>query len=398
VTFTSATPGVCSVSGSTVSFAAAGTCVIDANQAGDTSYAAAAQVSQTLVVRFAGAHVTLTKSPSRSFGAAPFSVTYTYKVANDGSDTLYHLSVSDDSCAPVTYQRGDSNGDQLIEPGETFVFACTQTLSAPGPHTDTATALAYDTQTGLAVNSNAAQATVTVTSGVDGGHMTLSKQATPSSGPAPLQVSYGYTLINDGSDPLFGVKLSDDSCAPVSYVSGDNVDVGVLDPGEAWTYSCAQTLSAPGPHTNTASATATDTQTGLAVNSNTATATATVTVVGPPVSTGPHITLTKTAGSASGTAPLNETFTFTVTNDGTETLFHLAVSDDSCSPVAYQGGDSNGDQLIQPGEVWRFTCSQVLTAPGPHTDTASASGFSTATGAAISSNTASATVTVSAAT
>ncbi len=43
-------PGVCSVSGSTVSYAMAGPCVIDANQAGNATYAAAAQVQQTVMV------------------------------------------------------------------------------------------------------------------------------------------------------------------------------------------------------------------------------------------------------------------------------------------------------------------------------------------------------------
>jgi hypothetical protein len=41
---------VCRVSGTTVTYTAAGRCVIDANQAGDGSYAAAPQVQQTIVV------------------------------------------------------------------------------------------------------------------------------------------------------------------------------------------------------------------------------------------------------------------------------------------------------------------------------------------------------------
>jgi len=42
--------GVCSVSGTTVNYLAAGTCVIDANQAGGGRYLAAPQVSQTVTV------------------------------------------------------------------------------------------------------------------------------------------------------------------------------------------------------------------------------------------------------------------------------------------------------------------------------------------------------------
>jgi len=43
-------PGVCTVSGTTVTYAAAGKCVIDANQAGTSTYAAAPQVQQTITV------------------------------------------------------------------------------------------------------------------------------------------------------------------------------------------------------------------------------------------------------------------------------------------------------------------------------------------------------------
>jgi hypothetical protein len=50
VAFTSATPSVCTVSGTTATFGAAGTCTIDTNLAGNSTYAAASQVAQSLTV------------------------------------------------------------------------------------------------------------------------------------------------------------------------------------------------------------------------------------------------------------------------------------------------------------------------------------------------------------
>lgn len=51
VGFTSATPGVCTITaGGALTFVTAGTCTINADQAGDATYAAAAQVSQTFSV------------------------------------------------------------------------------------------------------------------------------------------------------------------------------------------------------------------------------------------------------------------------------------------------------------------------------------------------------------
>ena len=47
----SSTSGACTVAGSTISFSAVGTCVIDANQAGNANFSAAAQVSQSFTIR-----------------------------------------------------------------------------------------------------------------------------------------------------------------------------------------------------------------------------------------------------------------------------------------------------------------------------------------------------------
>lgn len=50
VSFTSGTPKVCTVSGTTATFVSAGTCTIDANQAGNSTYAAAPQVANSFTV------------------------------------------------------------------------------------------------------------------------------------------------------------------------------------------------------------------------------------------------------------------------------------------------------------------------------------------------------------
>ncbi len=50
VSFTSATPGVCTVSGTTATFGAAGTCTIDASPVRNSTYAAASQVAQNFTV------------------------------------------------------------------------------------------------------------------------------------------------------------------------------------------------------------------------------------------------------------------------------------------------------------------------------------------------------------
>jgi len=53
----SSTPGACSILGATVTFTGAGSCVIDANQAGNASYLAAPQVEQSMTVTVTAAGV-----------------------------------------------------------------------------------------------------------------------------------------------------------------------------------------------------------------------------------------------------------------------------------------------------------------------------------------------------
>jgi hypothetical protein len=50
ITIDASATSVCSISGSTVSFIGTGTCVIDANQAGNANYNPAPQVQQSFAV------------------------------------------------------------------------------------------------------------------------------------------------------------------------------------------------------------------------------------------------------------------------------------------------------------------------------------------------------------
>lgn len=54
------------------------------------------------------------------------SVTYKYKVRNDGPAAVKPI-VTDNKCSPVTYVNGDTSADGKIQPGETWLFACTFT-------------------------------------------------------------------------------------------------------------------------------------------------------------------------------------------------------------------------------------------------------------------------------
>ena len=95
VTFSidSSAHGSCSISGATVTFVAVGTCVIDANQAGNASYEPATQVQQSFVV-LGTQSITFTSTPPN-----PAVVGGTYPVTASGGASGNPVTFSIDSSA-----------------------------------------------------------------------------------------------------------------------------------------------------------------------------------------------------------------------------------------------------------------------------------------------------------
>lgn len=92
-----------------------------------------------------------TASPT-ALTTGPGTVTYTYTVTNPGTESLMNVTVTDNKLSTVTYVSGD-DGNELLDPGETWLYTATTTLSVTTtniatvtgyynglPTTDTATA------------------------------------------------------------------------------------------------------------------------------------------------------------------------------------------------------------------------------------------------------------------
>ncbi len=77
VSFASTTTAVCTVSGSTVTLVAHGTCSIEAAQAGDNYFAAATAVTRSFGVSKETQTITFAALPGQTLGAAPFAVSAT---------------------------------------------------------------------------------------------------------------------------------------------------------------------------------------------------------------------------------------------------------------------------------------------------------------------------------
>ncbi len=178
-------------------------------------------------------------------------VVYTYHISNSGTHEVADIEVTDDFCLPVVYGSGDSDGDGLLDPNETWVYTCLQTLFEDTTNIGTVTGTDYITGIPL---SNQNSATVNVINPL----IEVIKTASADTVMTGESVVYTYriTIPPSGDDPLDRVTVTDDKCAPVVYVSGDTNLNAILDLTEEWTYSCTTAILTD--TTNTVTVTAED--------------------------------------------------------------------------------------------------------------------------------------------
>jgi YVTN family beta-propeller protein len=140
VSYRSSTPAVCTVSGSTASLLAAGACTITASQAGNESYSAAIQVSQTFAVvngqtitfpailaQNVGATITLTATSSSGL-----PVTYTSFTPNNCSisgNTAYLFAVGE--CSIQASQPGNASYSPAANVSQEFGIVTPQIVNFP---------------------------------------------------------------------------------------------------------------------------------------------------------------------------------------------------------------------------------------------------------------------------
>ena len=175
----------------------------------------------------------------------------------------------------------------------------------------------------------------------------------------PGLVTYTYTLRNIGTVPVGNVTMVDDSCSPLTLVSGDTNSDNKVDMNETWIYRCSATLAKT--HTNTV--VATGWANGISVSDI---ANSTV-VVGVPV-VAPLIHVTKVPSSltlGAGGGPI--VYSEKITNPGTVALSNVNIADNKCSPTQYVSGDINSDSKLNPSETWSYTCQTNLTSTTTNT-------------------------------
>lgn len=140
-------------------------------------------------------------------------VTYSYAVTNPGNEPLQAITISDDKCAPLNRTGGDTNGDNQLQPGETWTYTCAATLTVATTNTVTVSAAGIRTTK-----------TVTATDSFTVIKPPLTIEKTSNTGGTPVKagqtITYSVKVTNSSSTPAENVTLTDPLPAGVSYISG----------------------------------------------------------------------------------------------------------------------------------------------------------------------------------
>ena len=192
----STTAGVCNVSGATLNYTAAGTCVVDANQAGNTTYAPATQVQQSISV-LTPQTITFTAPASGTVGT-PATLTAT----GGASGNPVVFSVDSSTAAGVCNVTGTNGSTLNYTAAGTCVVDANQagnTTFAAAPQVQgsvTVTALTAQaiTFTAPASGTVGTPATLTATGGASGNPVVFTVDASTAAGVCNVTGTNGSTL------------------------------------------------------------------------------------------------------------------------------------------------------------------------------------------------------------
>lgn len=181
-------------------------------------------------------------------------------------------------------------------------------------------------------------------------------------------VVYRYAVKNFLEElPLSDIRVRDDVCSFIMFVTGDDNNNSELDYGETWRYSCTTKLSTTTQSTVIAMG---------VTNGITAIHKAYSTVVVGSNSPSPLVSIvnvTKVAYPLSLPVEGGKiTFTYKVNNPGVVPLSDVTVTDDKCSAMSGKLGDVNGNNLLDTDEVWIYTCTMILKQTTTNTATVTA--------------------------
>ncbi len=313
-------------------------------------------------------------------------VTFTYQVSTGtGNMPLSDVEITDDNGTPLdatddftaTYVSGDTDGDDRLDPGETWNYEATGFVAAADQYSNIGTVTGQPVAPGLEELSATDPANYYgVTSGIELTKFVNTEDANSAPGPliaAGDDAVFTYELVNTGNwevtvgdlvdDAGTASDLTDDWVA--TLVGGDSDDDGLLDPNETWLYTYTATATA-GPYSNNASVTAEDIFDNELSDDDPANY----------YGSEPGIDVDKVTNGDDGLlieAGSDITWTYTVTNTGNVPLANINVEDNQEGTATYISGDTNNDNLLDLNETWTFEIDGTAT-EGTYTNEGTATG------------------------
>jgi hypothetical protein len=335
---------------------------------------------------------------------APAPVTYTYLVENTGNEPLENVDVTDDKCSSPTYQSGDDGDDDILSPGEIWTYQCTTVLN--DATTNTGTVVAYGVITGtevtdsdtafvdaieFAVEVDPAEATIcngssqefcaVVTLGGSGNYTYLwSTGETTECIDADVQGDYSVTVTDTGTGcvaeasahltvvnpPVCSIDGEIEVCdidSEIKYCSlnsADSYSWSIDEGGDAEIVGATDGqcvyVNPTGPGSFTLRLLVCNGPVELNCCSE-----CTLNVTVNPCEPGIHVEkYPDITDFCLSDIPVEVTYTYEVTANGTEPLKDVSLEDLDCTPVRQADDPGNNDDILGLDEVWVYKCTTTL--------------------------------------
>ncbi len=326
-------------------------------------------------------------------------VVWTYLVTNTGDTPLSILSVMDlgsnSGWTPI-YVDGDQEMDDILSPGETWLFESPVWMVVKGPYTNTATVEAItaimarievsDTDDNHHIGTLPGIVVEKYIEGPAGNSFVFGSRRTPTPDlavvvPVGDVVRWTYKVTTPGESPL-EVVLVDDNGTPgdtsddfePDYVSGDTDGDGWLDAGETWLFASFVYAVIAGDYVNVARVTGTA-EDGSEVRDDD---------INHHFGADPGVRVTKAINAIDPWNPTEDedaqdgrapevavgsvvVFSYLVTNTGNVALTIGNLVDDNATPSdaaddfvpVYSDGDYGVLGVLDPGETWLLVVSGI---------------------------------------
>ncbi|MGI0049279.1 MAG: DUF7507 domain-containing protein, partial [Nitrososphaera sp.] len=180
--------------------------------------------SETRNIPFVSTLLTKTADLEKVLPGTP--VTFTVNETNDGGADLFNVTVTDNEC-DLTFIGGDAFNDDILSPGESWIYECTVIMNTTTTNTATASA-ELDDGTPITLEDDADESdSVTVT--VINPDISLTKEVDEEKILSGAEVTYTFNATNTGDVTLDNVTITDDQlghiAGPVSLAPGESLVV-----------------------------------------------------------------------------------------------------------------------------------------------------------------------------